>query len=89
MGTDRWQLPHHQVDRFEATTVWATGSIDAMKEQANELGLVLGDELIDNGVVLTDTLDQTKRAFQSIITQLGGSLMPILTKVLSFNHGVG
>lgn len=62
----------------------ATGSIDAMKEQANELGLVLGDELIDNGVVLTDTLDQTKRAFQSIITQLGGSLMPILTKVLTY-----
>lgn len=62
----------------------ATGSIEAMKEQANELGLVLGDELIDNGVVLTDTLDQTKRAFQSIVVQLGGSLMPILTKVLTY-----
>ena len=60
------------------------GSIEAMKEQAHDLGLVLGDELIDNGVVLTDTLDQTKRAFSSIITQLGGSLMPILTKVLTY-----
>ena len=60
------------------------GSIEAMKEQAHELGLVLGDELVDNGVVLTDTLDQTKRAFSSIVTQLGGSLMPILTKVLTY-----
>lgn len=60
------------------------GSIEAMKEQAHELGLVLGDELVDNGVVLTDTLDQTKRAFSSIVTQLGGALMPILTKVLTY-----
>lgn len=37
------------------------GSIEAMKEQAHELGLVLGDELIDDGVELTDTLDQNEK----------------------------
>ena len=57
------------------------GSIDEMKKKAHELGLVMSDEMIDSGVGLTDTLDQTKRAFSAIITQLGGAFMPIVQKV--------
>ena len=60
------------------------GSMEEMKNQAHELGLVLGDELIDNGVELNDSLDQTKRAFSSIATNLGASLMPIVTKVSDY-----
>lgn len=62
----------------------ASGSIEDMKKQANDLGLVLNDEIIDNGVNLTDSLDQTKRAFGSIVTQLGASLMPIVEKVSDY-----
>lgn len=58
-----------------------SGSIDEMKQKAHELGLVMSDELIDSGVGLTDSLDQTKRAFSAIITQLGGAFMPIIKKV--------
>lgn len=61
-----------------------SGSIEEMKQQAHDLGLVLDDELIDNGVSLTDTLDQMKRAFGSIVTQLGASLMPIVEKVAKY-----
>ena len=61
-----------------------SGSIEEMRNQAHELGLVLDDELIDSGVQLTDSLDQTKRAFQSIAVQLGGALMPIITEVSSY-----
>lgn len=57
------------------------GSIDEMKKKAHELGLVMSDELVDDGVKLTDSLDQTKRGFAAIVTKLGGALMPILTKV--------
>lgn len=57
------------------------GSMAEMKQQAHELGLVLSDDIIDNGVELTDSIDQTKRAFGAIITQLGGALMPIVTQV--------
>lgn len=57
------------------------GSIDEMKQKAHELGLVMSDELVDSGVGLTDTLDQTKRAFSAIITQLGASFMPIIKSV--------
>ena len=48
----------------------ASGSIEEMRNQAHDLGLVLSDEVIDNGVNLTDSLDQTKRAFASIGIQL-------------------
>ena len=60
------------------------GSLEEMKQQAHDLGLVLDDELIDNGVSLTDTLDQMKRSFGSIVTQLGASLMPIVEKVAKY-----
>ncbi len=60
------------------------GSIEEMKQQAHDLGLVLGDDLIDNAVNLTDSLDQTKRAFQSIGLQLGGALMPIVEKASDY-----
>ena len=63
------------------------GSMEEMRNQAHELGLVLGDDLIDDGVALTDSLDQTKRAFKSMGTQLGGSLMPIVTKVSEWIQG--
>lgn len=62
----------------------ASGSIEEMKQQAHDLGLVLDDELIDNGVNLTDSLDQTKRAFQSILTKLGGALMPAVEQASDY-----
>lgn len=57
------------------------GSIEEMKQKAHDLGLVMSDELVDSGVGLTDSLDQTKRAFSAIITQLGASFMPIVKQV--------
>lgn len=62
----------------------ASGSIDAMRQQAHDLGLVLSDEVVDSGVEFTDTLDQTKRSLEAMGTQLGGSLMPIITKALKY-----
>ena len=59
----------------------ASGSIEEMKQQAHDLGLVLNDELITNGVNLTDSLDQTKRAFQSIAVNIGGAFMPIIEQL--------
>lgn len=62
----------------------AAGSIDEMKQQAHDLGLVLADETIDSGVELTDTMDQMKRAISSLVTKLGANLMPIVTKLCNF-----
>lgn len=62
----------------------ASGSIDEMKQQAHDLGLVMNDEMIDNGVNMTDAMDQMKRSISAIVTKLGGSLMPIVEKACDF-----
>ncbi|MGN0489400.1 MAG: hypothetical protein ACI4HO_09085 [Ruminococcus sp.] len=62
-------------------------SIEDMKKQAHELGLVLSDEAVDSGVKFTDTLDQTKRSLSAIGTKLGASLMPIITNVMNRIQG--
>lgn len=59
----------------------ASGSIEEMKKQAHDLGLVLDDDAIDSGVKLTDTIDQVKRSFSSIVAKLGVEVMPIVQKV--------
>ena len=60
----------------------ASGSIDEMRQQAHDLGLVLDDEAIDSGVHLTDTIDQVQRAFGAIVTKVGVEVMPIVQKLL-------
>ena len=60
------------------------GSIEEMRKQAHELGLVLDDDAIDAGVKLTDTMDQVKRAFDSIKTKIGVALMPVVQKILEY-----
>ncbi|WP_394896296.1 phage tail protein [Clostridium paraputrificum] len=58
----------------------AAGSVDEMAKKAHELGLVLNDEAIDSGVVFTDTIDQLKRSFSSIVTKVGVNVMPLIQK---------
>jgi hypothetical protein len=50
-------------------------AIEEMRTQAHELGLVMGDELVDQGVVLTDNIDKLKRAYQGWKNQ---AIEPIL-----------
>ena len=56
------------------------GSIEAMKQQAHELGLVLSDEAVDASVKLTDTLDQMKRSLSVVGTEIGVALMPYIQR---------
>ena len=60
------------------------GSLDKMRQEAHDLGLVMEDELVDNGVNLTDTLDKMKRSLGAVMTQLGARLMPIVEKAANF-----
>ena len=62
----------------------ASGSIDEMRKQAHDLGLVLDDETIDAGVELTDTIDQVERSFGAVVTQIGASVMPIVQQLLNW-----
>lgn len=61
-----------------------SASVENLKDEAHKLGLVMSDELVDNGVSLTDTLDKAKRSISAVATRLGGALMPILNKAINF-----
>lgn len=65
----------------------AAGSVEEMKQQAHELGLVLDDETIDAGVVFTDTIDQAQRSLSTIVTKVGAEVMPIIQKFLEWVIG--
>lgn len=54
------------------------GSIGEMRKQAHELGLVISDDAVDAGVKFTDTIDQMKRSFGSVVTQIGVKVMPMI-----------
>lgn len=62
----------------------ASGSIESMKQQAHDLGLVLSDEAIDAGVAYTDKMDQMKRSFAAVATKVGTSVLPLLTQLGDF-----
>lgn len=62
----------------------ASGSIESMKQQAHDLGLVLSDEAIDAGVAYTDKMDQLKRSFAAVATKVGTSVLPLLTQLGDF-----
>lgn len=55
----------------------ANGSIEEMRKQAHDLGLVLSDDAIDSSVQFTDSLDQVKRSLTAVVTNIGVSVMPI------------
>ena len=60
------------------------GSLDDMKAQANDLGLILGDDAVDAGVKFTDTMDQIKRSIGAMSSGLMEQLMPILQSFMEF-----
>lgn len=53
-------------------------SVDELKNKANELGLVMGDDAINAGVAFTDTMDQLKRSFGTAISVIGVEFMPAI-----------
>ena len=56
------------------------GSVEELKKQAKDLGLVISDDAVDAGVKWTDTLDNLKRSFGAMTTNIGASVMPIVQK---------
>lgn len=57
-------------------------SIEELKKRAHELGLVLGDETVDAGVKLGDTIDDVKKSFEGIKNKIGAEVMPQVQRFL-------
>lgn len=60
------------------------GSLEEMRNQAHEYGLILSDEVIDAGVEFTDLMDTFERQTDMIKTSIGGAVLPIVNQLLSF-----
>lgn len=54
-------------------------SIDELRRQANELGLVMSDEDVNASVAFGDALDTLKRTFTSFKYRFGAQILPALT----------
>lgn len=59
----------------------SSDSINALKTQAHDLGMVLSDDAVNGAVKMTDTLDALKRTGAGLMNQLGSALMPVLQTV--------
>lgn len=59
-------------------------SVEALRERAHELGIVLEDDAVNAGVVFGDTLDDLKRSFGTVVTQVGVEVMPMFQNLMDW-----
>ena len=59
-----------------------TDSIDEMRERAQELGLIMGDDAVDASVKYTDSMDTLQRTFGALKMAIGAKLLPIFTSAV-------
>lgn len=59
-------------------------AIEALTKNAHDLGLVVGDDAVNAGVALGDTMDNVKKAFGGVVTQIGVKLFPIIQTFLDW-----
>lgn len=52
-----------------------------LKDQANELGMVMSNEAVKNSAALTDAMDNLSRAFKGAKNGIGNDLLPGLTDI--------
>lgn len=55
-------------------------STDALMQKARDLGFVLDDSVIDQGVAMTDAMDTMKRSFMTVGAGIATAVMPLLTQ---------
>lgn len=87
-GTEKARLANELLGRSGSELMpllnGAAGSIDEMKQQARDLGLVISDDAVDAGVQFTDTMDQLKRSFGAMATGIGASILPMMQEFVEF-----
>ena len=59
-----------------------TEAINKLKERSHELGLVMSDEAVKNGVEFGDLMDDLKQSTSMLGTSLGSELFPIFNELI-------
>lgn len=58
--------------------------INALKQEADDLGIVMSEDAVKAGVVLGDTIANVKAAFNGVMNQLGNAIIPVVQKFADF-----
>lgn len=56
-------------------------SFEALKQRANDLGLVMSEDAVKAGVAYGDMSADVQKTFESLKTKIGTAVLPILTKL--------
>lgn len=56
-------------------------SVDALRQKANDLGMVMSDDTVDGAVKLQDTLDTMQRTFNGLGMYIGSQFLPIVQSI--------
>ena len=84
-GTEKAKLANDLFGRSGAEMMpmlnGAAGSVEELRQNAHNLGIILSDESIDASVLFGDTLDDLKNVFGGIGTKIGMYFLPLLQKM--------
>lgn len=58
--------------------------MDALRQAANDMGLVLSDDAVDAGAQFQDSLDDVKRSLGSVVANIGVEVMPMFQTMLDW-----
>ncbi len=60
------------------------GSFDELKNKANELGLVMGEDAVAAGAEFADNLDSLKSIMGAVVNKVGVELVPVLNTMATY-----
>lgn len=60
------------------------GSIADLRNEANELGIVMSEDMVKSGAELSDQIEKTQASFGALTTELGAALMPVAMELAGF-----
>lgn len=55
-------------------------SLDTLRKEAQDFGLIMGDDMVDSSVKYGDTVDLMKRSFNALKMTVGQGLLPTFTR---------
>lgn len=61
----------------------STEQLNAMREEAHQVGYVMGEEMLENGVAASDAFDRMNNAVQGLKNEIGAALAPALTDLFT------
>lgn len=57
---------------------------EELRDRAYDLGLIMGEDAVEAGVVFGDTLDDLKKSFGVVVAEIGVKVMPIIQRFMDW-----